>query len=344
MDPTALISGGGSILSAILAAQAEHEKNQNDWAINWYNARQRDKERGEGMDYAEKLRGEQKLGGTNAAGDRTYYKEGVGWVTDPSSRTQQLLDYFYGNELPARRSQFERGDERSRVDDDMATQLLTELQGLQRDNPADIENMLYEASTRGIGEQTNDTTEAALRSAFRRGATNTGDIAGKISAAGAKQRGNAAKDAKLQALDYVDDRYNSRRDQLSQLYNLFASRSGRDIGSSHDPSSNEGGANALLGQFAGMAQQGNAAGASAISRPGGTLDRVDADNSLANMFGGISAGFQGIGDRISADKSRTEMNDLLKSYISGGGQLNLNQGGLFNTIADRVRMGNGGVF
>lgn len=343
MDPTALIGGGASILSAILAAQAEHEKVQNDWLVNWYNTRHRDQERQDAIRYADELRGEQKLGGTNAAGDRTYYKEGVGWVTDLGSRNQDLLNYFYGNELPARRSQFERGDSRSRADDDMATQMLQELQGVERDNPTDVENMLYEASTRGIGDQVNDATETALRSAFRRGATNTGDIAGKIAKAGAGQRSSAAKDAKLQALDFVDDRYNSRRNQLSQLYNLFAGRAGRDIGSSYDPSSDESGANALLGQFAGLASQGNATGANAVSKQGGTLGTVDADNSLANMFGGAGAGITGIGDRLSADRSRNDMSELLKSYISGGGRIDLGQGGLFDTIAQRSRIG-GGTF
>lgn len=344
MDPLTIAMLGGTALSSIFGGLAEDSASKQNWAINQQNRRDRNRERSEGMAYADKIRAEQQLGGTNAAGDRSYFKPGVGWVTELSGRSQGLQDYFYGNELPERRAQFERGATRSRAEDDQANQLLAEFQGIQRDNPADIEAMLYEAATRGIGENTNDALESALRQALRAGSSNSGDIAAKINAAGAKQRGNAAKDAKLQSLDYVDDRYNSRRGASSQLYNLFASRAGRDIGSSLDPSQNEAGANALLGQFAGLSGQGNGIGASAIAKPGGSLDYVEPNNGLANAIGGVAASAGAAGDRMGSMAQRDSTNQLLRDYITGGGQLSLNSGGMFDAIGSRTRTGGGGLF
>jgi hypothetical protein len=342
MDPLTLIMGGSSILSSILGAGAESDKNKNDWLINYYNQNQRDKERQQGMQYADKIRGEQKLGATDATGNHTHYVEGQGWVTDLGGKNQELLNQFYGNELPEKQSQFRRDATRSRAEDDQATQTLAEYNNVQRDNPTDIENMLLEASNRGISDNTNSAIETAMREALRSGSSNAGNIAAKINAAASKQRGSAARDAKLQASDYADSRYNTRRGQLSQLYQLFAGRAGQPLNPSFDPSSGPSNANALLSQFAGASQQGNGLGANAVARQGGSLAPVEADNSLANMFGGIGASFQGMGDRAQASQSNTDMSDLLKHYITMGGQINLGNGGLFDTIAQRSRYGFGG--
>lgn len=344
MDPLTIAMLGGTALSSIFGGMAESSANKTNFAINQLNRQDRNRERQDALIYADKVNREQKLGGTNAAGDHSYFKPGVGWVTDLGSRNQGIQDYFYGTELPERRAQFSRGTARSRAEDDQANQLLKEFQGVQKDNPADIEAMLYEASTRGIGENTNDALESSLRQALRSGSSNAGNIAGKINAAGAKQRGNAAKDAKLQALDYVDDRYNQRRATSSQLYNMFASRAGQDVGSSLDPSQGEGGANALLGQFAGMSGQGNSIGANAVNKQGGSLGYVEPDNGLANAIGGFSASLGAAGDHMDGIAQRDNTNALLQQYITGGGQLNLSNGGLLDAITQRTRSSGGGIF
>lgn len=343
MDPLTIAMLGGTALSSIFGGMAESSANKTNWAINERNLRARNREREEGIRYADKIRTEQHLGGTNAAGDRSYFKPGVGWVTELGSKSQGLQDYFYGTELPERRSQFMRGAQRSRQEDDQANRLLDEFQNIERDNPADIEAMLYEASTRGIGENTNDALESALRQAIRAGSSNTGDIAAKINSAGAKQRGYAAKDAKLQSMDYVDDRFNSRRGSTSQLYNMFASRAGQDIGSSLDPSQNEAGANALLGQFAGMSGQGNSIGANAIAKSGGSLDYIEPDMGLANALGGVSASLGAGADNMNGTAQRNATNKLLQDYVTSGGQLNLSYGGIMEPISSRITK-TGGIF
>lgn len=346
MDPitlSLLIGGGLQGLSSVFGAFAQNDANQTNFAINQLNRRDRNRERQEAMRFAEQIMADQKLGATNAAGDRSYFKEGVGWVTEPGSRTQELLDYFYGTELPERRSQFNRGAERSRTESDVADQYLDELLRIERDDPAAIEAQLFEAATRGIGDATNDAMEAAMRSAIRSGNSNAGRIAAQISEAGAKQRGYAAKDAKLQAGDYVEDRFNSRRGAASQLYNLFASRAGQDIGMSLDPSAQESGANALLSQFAALAQQGSGIGANAVNKQGGSLAPVDPNYGFANMFASLGNTVSGVGDRLGSMQERNANTDLLRQFITGGGALDLSRGGIFDSIASRVAR-TGGTF
>lgn len=344
MDPITLAALGSTALSSIFGGISENNASNINWAINEANRRDQNKWRQQGMDYAEKVSGEQKLGSTNAAGDRTYFKPGVGWVTELGSRNRALLSQFYGKELPERQSQFARGATRSRAEDDLANQLLKQFQGVRKGNTRDVENMLFEASTRGINENTNAAMESAMRSGLRGGSSNLGKIAGKINAAGAAQRSNAGRDARLNAMDYVDQKYNQERGAASQLYNLFASRAGQDLGASYDPTGAESGANSQMGQNAQLAAQGNSIGANAIGRNGGLFQPYEANNALANALGGIGASLGGAGSNMQAQKGRDDTNALLQQYISGGGQFNLANGGFgMASIADRSRL-SGGAF
>lgn len=346
MDPLTIAALGGTALSSIFGAMSENQASNLNWAINEANRRDQNKWRQEGMDYAKQIRGEEQLGSTNAAGDRTYFKPGVGWVTDLGGRNRQLLQHFYGTELPERQSQFARGAERSRAESDIANQLLQQFQQIRKESPRDIEDMLYEAATRGISDSTRDATGAAVSRAMRSGSSNIGKIVDRINQAASKQRANAGKDARIQALDYADQKYNSQRGAASQLYNLFASRAGQDIGMSYDPSGQETAANAMTAQNMQNAQQGNSIGANAIARNGGLFQPFEANNALANAFGGVGAAFGGAGANMNAQKGRDETNELLKSYISAGGQLNLGTGGIASggSVADRVRILGGGAF
>jgi hypothetical protein len=345
MDPITIAALGSTALSSIFGGLSENQASNINWAINEANRRDQNKWRQQGMDYAENIRGEQKLGSTNAAGDRTYFKPGVGWVTELGSRNRELLNYFFGTELPERRSQFARGAQRSRTESDVADQLLRQFQSVMKENPRDAEQMLFEAATRGINENTAAAMGSAMTAGLRSGSSNVGRIAGEIQRAAGKTMANAGKDARLQALDYVGQKYNQQRGAASQLYNLFASRAGQDIGSSYDPTGREAAANAQTGQMASLAAQGNSIGASAIGRNGGLYQPFEANNAIGNALGGVGASLGGAGANMQAQQGRDETNELLKQYISNGGNINLAAGGLgAPTIADRVRMMGGGSF
>lgn len=339
----ALAGAGGSIASALIGAGAEDEANQYNWMVNLYNLRQREKERNEARAYADKLRGEQKLGATDAMGNRTYFKEGVGWVSELGPQSQELQDYFFSQELPERRAQFERRADASREEADIANALLGEFRRVTRQSPADIERMLYAASTRGINDATREALEPAMRSALRSGTSNVGRIAGEIGKQGMDARRDAALDAKLQARDYADKSFATERGGLANLYQLFASRAGGDLGASFDPAETTQQGNALLTHFANLAQQGNSQGFNAAMKQGGTLDYIQPNLAWANAAGAIGQSMAGLGDRVGSYMSQQQNSNLLRDYITQGGALDLNRGALFGAMTDRVRP-DGGLF
>jgi len=347
----AIISGIGSIagagagiFGAISGANAQDEANQMNWAINLYNQRKRDKEREDSMRYAEQLRGENKLGATDAQGTSTKYVEGKGWVTTLGDRPQALEDYFYSQELPERQSQFRRKAERSRTNEDMAGQLLQEFQRIAKENPQDIEKMLMAAASSGISEQTEATLRPALMQALRSGSgTAVEDVTRSVGNAGMDARRKAGMDAKLQSLDYVDSKYNQQRGQASELYRMFAQMAGQDIGASVEPGQALGPANAMMQNFAGAANQSGANSLNAVAQKGGTIQPYEANTSEANMWGAIGNIGSGLGDRLGSIMDRSSSNQMLRDYITQGGQLNLNQGGLMDLMTERVRAG-GGVY
>jgi hypothetical protein len=296
------------------------------------------------MEFAEKVRGEGKLGATDAQGTRTYFKEGVGWVTELGERPKELEDYFYTQELPELRGKFKRDNERGLAAEDVAGQLLGEFKRVMKEDPKAIEDLLYSISSREIGKNTGDILGQASTDAMRTGSMGGYEAAARgAQRAGADARVKAGQDAKLQSLDYVDDKYTSERSGLSQLYNLFAGLAGQSLQPSMQPGSGPQAATALMNQFAQNASGGNSGMANAIGRQGGTIQSTEPNMAEANMWGGIGQSVAGLGERIGSMGERSEMNDMLKNYITQGGQLNLNSGGIMDLMTERVKAG-GGVY
>lgn len=344
----ALIGGAASLAGAGMAAGASRDASNTNFAINMYNKRKDDQARYEDQQqiekqrlYAEELRKEGKLGGIDAQGNKTYFKEGVGWVSELGDRAKELQDYFYSQELPEQRQKFGRDAKRSRTNDDKASALLNEFNRVQRGSTKDAESMLLEKSTRGISESTASALETALRAALRSGTSNTDKISGAISRQAMDARGNAAKDAALQAEDYVDSKYTAERSGLAQLYNMFVQQAGQELGASSDPNAANQAANGMLDSFAGKATQGNQLGYSAAGRTNdrsfGKYDYIEPDMGGANALIGSGATIASLGDRMGSYTDQAKNNALLQAYLTSGGQFDLNKGGIFGAVSDRVR-------
>lgn len=347
MDPmtiAALISGGGGVLSSILGGNADSSTNATNLAIAQMNKQEQDQARQEAIQFATKQQDNQNLGATNAQGDRSYFKPGVGWVTDLSSKDQGLLNYFYSQELPQQQSQVQRNADASRSQSDEANQLLAQFQREGRLNPTDIENQLYLKGTEGIGDNTRDAEESALRAALRSGSSNVGKIAAAIAKTGSQARADTAINSKLQADGYVDNKYNSDRSNLDQLYASFADRAAKPIGSSIDPANITQPANSQANVASNQAQQGSSQVLNAMEQPVATMPMQQPDYGPANAIGGAAASLGGIANAYGTSQNNDATNELLRSYITGGGQLDLGQGGLFGAIADRVRTTGSGTF
>lgn len=332
----ALAGAGGGIASALIGAGAQDEANQYNWMINLYNLAQRKRERREAREEAHRIEKKQDEGATDALGNRVHYVEGKGWVTELSDQQQELYDYFYNQELPERRKQFERNARTSREDADVANALLNEFRRIKKENPHEVSSLLYQQASRGIGEASREIGEVASRQGLRMGRNNMGDVLGDIGRQGMDARANARVDSKLRAKDYVDSKYNQARDTAANRYNMFATRAGNPLGASYDPQSIPASANSLMQVFANMAQQGNGMGMQALlNTTRGSLEKIDPNLAWANAAGAIGSSLSGAFERMGGYFDKRDMNELLKQYITAGGQLDLGKGGIFGAMTDR---------
>lgn len=347
MDPFtiigALAGAGGGIASALLGAESADQAAAWNYAINQNNLRAQKQQQQRAYEYADQIRGEQKLGATDAMGNRTRFVPGKGWVTELAPEQQGLLDYFYGTELPERRAQFQRGAQSSRANADQANALLNEFKRVRRDSPMEAASKLYLSATRGASDGTRDVVEAAMRQGARTGNSNIANIMAQIGKASMESRGAARLNADMQAQDYVDDRYSSQRGGLAQLYQMFLGNANRDLGVSYDPSGVSQGANSLMNVFSNQAQQGNSMGFNSRMQPAPQQDYIEPNNAWANAAGAIGQSLSGLGTRVGGLNQQSQMNDLMRMYITSGGQLDLGGGGIFGRTADRLRAG-GGTF
>lgn len=207
---------------------------------------------------------------------------------------------------------------------------------MRKDLPYEAEAQLYETAARGIREGTRDATEAASRQATRMGSSNAADILSKIAATAMDKRKAARTDAALQAEDYANDKFNAERAGLAQLYQMFLGNSQGELGASYDPTGLPGQANQLMSMFSQQGQQGNAGVLNAMSQPLPIRKNIEPNLSSANAFGAIGSSLAGLGERMGSMSQKDEMNDLLKMYMTGGGQLSLDGGGIFGRQSDRL--------
>lgn len=302
MDPftiAGLIGGGLSGLGALFGGSSESK------AIRANNAFQR-----EAYEDAKK-------GATDARGTRTYFDEELGWITEYGPTDQYLEDYRMSTELPALQRQFLESARMSGEQFSTADALLDEFRRIERQDPAQIEQLLLAAASEGIGEGTRDATETAMRSILRTGSTGGSNILRDIAQGGQEALSKAGIQAKLQALDYADSKYKADRADTTNLFNSFLS-GGR--ASLHPTTS------ANTSPTVGVVGSDQAA-----------VPRIQADTGMANALGGVGAAIGGIGNIFGAQQQRQQTNDLLASFLNAGGGFNMGTGGIFGSVNDRMR-------
>lgn len=343
MDPFSIIGAlagaGGGIASAILGGQSADEAAAWNYAIAQMNIDAQKKQQQGAIDYANKIRDEQHLGATDALGNSTKFVPGQGWVSTLAPDQQALYDYFFKQELPEKRSQFDRQADSSRNNSDVANSLLDQFTRVRKDTPMEASNKLYLAATRGASQGERSTAEAALRQATRTGNSNIANIIGALGKASMENRGNARLNADIQGRDYVNDQYNAERGGLAQLYQAFLQQANAPLSASYDPTGLPQDANKLMSMFSNQASQGNSMGFNAASQPAPQMDYVQPNNAWAGAAGSIGQTLSGLGTRLGGMRQQDNMNDLLRQYITQGGQLSMN--GIMPRMTERVRAGGG---
>lgn len=297
----ALLGGVGSIVSGFMGASAAEEANEQNWKINLLNYYARQQEREDRIQQSRQNRADQRLGSTDASGNRVRFVEGKGWVTELSEDSDRMQDLqrkeqenVLQRDLPKRRQQMERNLERQRDEDYVAEGFLSELRNLQREDPERIEGLLRNASTRGINEAHDAASSPLLRTALRTGASNVDKIVEGVARSRSDALQKAFEDAQLKALDVVDQRYNAGRANAAQMYNTFAERAGRMPEVSYAPQNPSGIASAMLSQLTSAGDRTGSELAAAFGANGGSVDYTQPNYGMANAIGTAGQAISGM--------------------------------------------------
>lgn len=342
----AMIGAGATLGSGILANRANQQAQQYNQQIDLMNFYLRQQERRDAIRYADQARRDQQLGSVDANGTRTYFDPVRGWVTELTPEMQELLDMQKGelrqqltNDLPRRRQILNQNVERQNEENYVAGGLLNEFRGVQREDPNAIRQQLIAAGAHGTNRAYDDALGEIFRSSIRSGASNTGRVVEDVNRQRADQLQKLFLDAMLSSQDIADQRYNNKRGQAANLYNLFAERSGRMPDVSYSPAPIDSSANALLGQFANREQQGISQGMEARGMRGGEMNFIEPNYAWANTIGALGSQISGGIRDFGAQRQEDDMNQILMQYLTRNGNLNMLGGGSYAPLLQ-----NQGVF
>lgn len=313
----ALGTGASGIAGAIASNRAAGYNYQVD-LLNYY---QRERERSEALAAAKKRESETKLGTTDAAGNRTYFKPGVGWVTELADDQRTLQELYQQeelqqlqNDLPKQRQILNANVARQGRENNQADALFDAFQRVQRGDAREVENQMNQASSRGITQGFDSALQDAMRAAVRTGASNSGKVAADIGSERAKALETAFMNNKLNAKQQVDANYETERGNLANLYNMFATRASSMPGIGYNPRNIEG---MTAGQQEGaIGNNSNAASAliNAFAKQGGSMSRIEPNYGIANAIQQVTGAVTGGMDMVRNDRQRNQMMDAFAQY------------------------------
>lgn len=306
----ALIGAAATIGSSLLGMGAADEAAEKNWQINLLNYYQRENERFQTVQAANKRDNETKLGSTDSAGNRTHFVDGVGWVSDLSPESQQLQSLYQNEELQQfddlnkKRDVLGANVKRQGQEGAVANQLLDAFGRVQRSTGKDQENLMNQSATKAINEGFDTTLEDAMRSSIRSGASNSGKVAANIG----EKKSNALLEAfmnnQMQSGAAADAKYDTERGNIANVYNMFASRASAMPDVAYNPRNIEG--MGAQQQAQAMGAQGQSAGAliNAFAKQGGTMSPVEANYGAANALGTSGQAIASAMDASNSDRLR----------------------------------------
>lgn len=309
----ALLGAFATLGSGALGAMASGNAAAYNYNVDLLNYYARERERFDSIQQAKRQEADTKLGVTDAAGNRTRFIEGVGWVTDLSDDQQQLQELYQNeelqqlqNDLPAKRAILNQNVERQGRENTQASALLDAFQRVRRTEPRHIENLSNRASSLGINEAFDTTLQDAMRSAIRQGASNSGRVAADIGKERAKALEAAFLNNKLNARTQSDERYAMERGNAANLYNMFASRASAMPDVAYNPRNIEGLASAASEGAANRNMQAGGTLVNAFAKQGGSMPRIDPDYGWANALGSGGQALAAAFGTMSADQQRKQ--------------------------------------
>lgn len=328
MDPFTLIAGLaggiGSGIGGIMGANAQDDAAEKNWQINLMNYYARERERYEQNQRADEMLHDQKLGATDAQGNRTHFVNGQGWVVDQSAQGKEISDLQDRDQIqtlqhdrPMMRRQMDRNARRQVDEEDYAGQLLKQLRSVHED-PEAIRREMLANLTRGINQNYDNETSSAMRSAIRTGSSNTGRILAEIGKKRSADVGNAYAEVPGKARAMAMELENTQKTQLANLYNTFATRAGQMPSASYQPQNINGAANGNLSGFAAASNSGQSARVNAAGKQGGSLDYIEPNLGWANAVSTIGQSIGSMFDKQSAANDKDRMFKYYEDRYNGG--------------------------
>jgi len=233
MDPITiamLASTAAGGLSSIIGGVEQNRANQVNEQISLQNFYRQIAAQRNAQVEAQRQQGEAKQGTTDAAGNRTYFVPGRGWVTDLSENQQALqtgteqeqlralTDDTARNRVIAGRNEGRQGQE-----DALASMALRELQGVQRPDQDALRQLFLARGAETRNDAADRAGEMVARQGIRAGGgVNAAELTRDARAASdAQSSRQAGVDAQLSAMQTADSQYNSDIDRASKMYDYF---------------------------------------------------------------------------------------------------------------------------
>lgn len=324
----ALLSGVGSIAGAWSGAEAQSETNKQNQMVNIINWYMQMQARADAIKEAERGRTMAFEGTTDAQGNRVRYVPGKGWVTEASLEGKGIQDMqnreqvrVLAQDLPARREQMFTNLKRQAGEEDVAGQIMKELQRVKID-PTRLQQEMEAGTTKGINADYDALVSSVARNATRTGSSNFGNILKKLNQERAKTSGQAMGQIPSQARAQAAQLEQSQKGQLANLYNMFATRAGAMPGVSYAPQNIQGQANAMLGPNAARGQNAQNTMMSAVGRQPALFDYLQPDDYAAKAMTTTGAALGNIADAFTGQREKDILyKNFAQRYSAGGGMV-----------------------
>lgn len=323
----AVLGLGGSLISGGLGYAAQQQASNQNNAVNLLNYYQREKERRQQIQATKTANDENKLGTTDANGNRVHFVAGKGWVTELAPEQQTLQNAQFNEQLQSlgdmslKRKQTQQNYGRQQVEGGVADSFLRQMENLQPTSTDTDASLLYGQQAQGINDAYNKTQQEAMRSSLRSGASNTGSILADLARSRAEQLGNASTNAYLTAKQNAGQDYAQKRGQLATLYNAFASAARQSPDVNYNPVNTTGSTGATTNSLMNLQSGSNNQLSQAYGKQGGTMDYVEPNMGLANAASQGTQALVGGMNAYEGQQSNQQANQLLMQYLQSGGDL-----------------------
>lgn len=258
-----------------------------------------------------------RAGSTDARGNRVRYISGVGWVSEPTAKTQGLLNLSDAEEAARlgpdaqrvrRGKQANEGTriEEGRIADSYRRQLANKTGEV---TPEQMQSRMADVMLSEIGEKSNEAKNAIGMQSLRSGTTsNIADDINKLATSGTR---TALARARMDAPGAAEQQNQAMRNSLLNSYNLMATRAGNSEDMPFQPTNVENVAAGNMNRSMGTAPYSLAGASGAIGKGAG-----DASAMMARSYEGFGPAFNAMrGSQINYGGLAGGLGEALERYL-----------------------------